>query len=69
MNKSLDNYFNKRIAWSKTNYAEFPYEAIVGKEHWRIRINDFPPEPMYTLLVNEKAIGSFDEWPMRWQRS
>jgi hypothetical protein len=69
MNTSLNNYFDQRIGWSKTDSAEFPYEATVGKERWRIRLNDFPPEPLYTLLINDEAVGSFDEWPSHWQRS
>ena len=48
--------------------AEFPYFATVSDQEWRIRINDFPAEPMYTLVINSTAVGDFDEWPDCWRR-
>ena len=35
---------------------------------WTIRINDFPEEPLYTLLVDGEEILHFDDWPHFWIR-
>jgi hypothetical protein len=33
---------------------------------WMIRINDFPEEPLYTLLIDGEEILHFDDWPNFW---
>jgi hypothetical protein len=33
-----------------------------------IRVNDFPGEHLFTLLINGSEAGSFDEWPTLWIR-
>jgi hypothetical protein len=35
---------------------------------WELQVNDFPNEPLYTLLVGNTAIGDFDDWPPLWTR-
>jgi hypothetical protein len=44
------------------------FRAIVGGAKWAIRMNDFPDEPLYTLLIEGKAIIHFDDWPKFWKR-
>lgn len=56
------------IAWSRTGQFEFPFAAEIDGARWRVRVNDFPAEPMYTLIVGESEIGHFDEWPKAWRR-
>ena len=53
-----------RTATSGTKHILF--EALVGQEKWAIRMNDFPDEPMYTLIVNDRAVFDFDDWPAFW---
>ena len=65
---TLAGYFKHAVAWTKTDQAEFPYKAEVDGQNWQIRINDFPNKELYTLLVQGKIIGDFDEWPGHWQR-
>lgn len=67
-NASLDAYFKQTIFWAKTTQAEFPYLANVNGQVWRIRINDFPEENLYTLFIQDQEIGSFDEWSALWQK-
>ena len=48
--------------------AERPYRATVDSVEWLVRINDFPSEPLYTLLVGGVATFDLDEWPGAWLR-
>jgi hypothetical protein len=60
------------ITWRETSSAEFPYETERNGCRIRIRIGDFPAEPMYTVIAEvegrEANMGSFDEWPADWTR-
>lgn len=56
------------VAWQRTGTAEFPFVARVAGQSWRIRINDFPAEALYTLLIDGQAVADFDDWPAAWQR-
>jgi hypothetical protein len=58
----------RRVAWTPAGGGEIPYHAEIDGARWRIRINDFPAEPLYTLLIGESEIGHFDEWPKAWDR-
>lgn len=58
----------RSITWARNNSAEFPYEIRTDGHHWQIRINDFPAEPMYTLLIDGKETESFDDWPTLWKK-
>jgi hypothetical protein len=35
---------------------------------WRVGLNDFPDDLMYTLIVNDQIIGKFHDWPEHWNR-
>jgi hypothetical protein len=58
------SFLKRNIRWTKTADAELVYTA--DDSHGRklaIRLNDFPAEPMYTLLWDAVAVESFDDWP------
>lgn len=60
---------NQRVDWQPTGDGEFPFEAQVGGERWRIRVNDWPEEPtVYSLMVGRRAAYHFDDWPAQWVR-
>ncbi len=56
------------IKWHATSDAEYPYRAIIAGQVYRIRINDFPDEPLYTLLCEDEELDSFDDWSPHWSR-
>ncbi len=31
-------------------------------------MNDFPDQPLYTLLLDGVPVGSFNDWPERWKK-
>lgn len=56
------------ITWRETGNATFPWEAHMGNETYVVRLNDFPAEPLYTLIVNGTEFGDFEDWPATWKR-
>lgn len=54
------------LIWNKTENSEFPYETKYNSDNYKIRINDFPEEEMYTLIKNAIEIANFDNWPELW---
>lgn len=58
----------RRVTWRATPSAEHPYEAEVDGRRWTIRVNDFPAEPMYSLLVDGEVVEDLEEWPAAWVR-
>ena len=54
------------VAWSKTADPLNPFEATVGADSWVVRLNDFPPERLFTLIVNGAPVDDFNNWPDAW---
>jgi hypothetical protein len=54
--------------WESTGDGEFPYRAEVKGHTFTIRINDFPAEPLYTLLIDAQEIEYLEDWPSAWVR-
>ena len=42
--------------------------AEADGEAWRVRLNDFPDEPMYRLFVGDQSVADFHDWPKPWHR-
>jgi hypothetical protein len=68
MSTKVTNYLAERVAWRKTTDPKYPYEANVDGEKCLIRVNDFPDEHFYTLIVNGVEIVDFDDWSAQWKR-
>jgi hypothetical protein len=66
---SLDDCLNMDVQWSKTDDPTTLWRARVGAGTWKVRVNDFPEERLYTLYVNNDELGSFDDWPRQWSRA
>jgi hypothetical protein len=58
----------RAVTFRRTGSAELPYEAEVDGARWVVRVNDFPAEPLYTLLIDGRAVGDLDAWPPAWRR-
>jgi len=56
------------VVWSSAQDPEHPFSARVGDETWVVRVNDFPEEVLYTLLIDGRKVASFDDWPPSWRR-
>ena len=62
------NYLKEKVAWSKGTDPNYPYEAELDGERLLIRVNDFPAESLYTLIVSNSDVSDFDDWPKEWIR-
>lgn len=56
------------IAWEHTGNGELPYRAVVNGAELLVRVNDFPAEPLYSLLVNGQPACELEDWPSLWGR-
>jgi hypothetical protein len=66
--KTATNYLAERIDWKRTRDPRHPFAAKVEGEKCVIRLNDFPDEHLYTLIVDGKEIVAFDDWSAKWNR-
>lgn len=56
------------IAWQHSGDGEYPYHAEVDGRALAVRVNDFPAEPLYTLIVDGAESVDLDDWPSVWRR-
>lgn len=63
---TVRSYLEEKLTWERGSDPLHPYEAQIEGERMVIRLNDFPDNPLYTLLVNDEEVASFDEWPKQW---
>ena len=58
----LDAYgrLNVKYIWERTGDPFFPFR--LGP--FRIRLNDFPDEVLYTLMAGDLEIANFNAWPI-----
>jgi hypothetical protein len=61
-------YSTQNVNWTSTQNPEFPYHVVIDNVRWVIRLNDFPSNPLYTLLIDDRAVMDFDDWPYTWKR-
>lgn len=57
----------RAITWKRTADPEYPFTSEVTGDRFVIRVNDFPADKLYTLLVNDEETVDFDNWPEQWE--
>ena len=65
----LGDKLARPLSWQATGDPIYPWSADVDGSLWRVRINDFPDEIMYSLLIGSEKAGDFHDWPETWQRN
>lgn len=68
MSTKVTDYLAEQLVWRKTADPNYPYEADFDREKCVIRVNDFPDEHLYTLIVNGVEVANFDDWSAQWKR-
>ena len=64
----LRDCLKQNIQWVSSDEKGFPFLAMVGNREWKLRLNDFPDEQLYTLFIGGKEIGNLDDFPPAWTR-
>jgi hypothetical protein len=62
--------YDRVIHWVKIftkNKSEI-LSVDLDNDRWVIRLNDFPDEPCYTLLINGVDVIHFNDWPVAWKK-
>lgn len=68
MSTKVTDYLAEKLVWRKTADPKHPYETNFDGEICIIRVNDFPDEHLYTLIVNGEEVADFDDWSAPWKR-
>jgi uncharacterized protein YjaG (DUF416 family) len=64
----LGDKLTRPLSWESTGDPIYPWAVEVDGNSWRIRINDFPDELIYSLMIGGELAGDFHDWPETWQR-
>lgn len=56
------------IIWSRTGDGVVPYRAEFQGRELMIRVNDFPAEPLYSVISEGQNLGDLEDWPSAWIR-
>lgn len=65
---NVQSYLEEKVAWNRGVDPSYPFQAEFEGERLAIRLNDFPEESLYTLMVNGQEVINFDDWPEAWPR-
>jgi hypothetical protein len=69
INQTLGEHLARQLTWTAAGDHDYPWGTEVDGRSWRVRLNDFPDDFMYTLLIDRDTIGPFHDWPSSWKRS
>jgi len=64
--KILKKLFRKKIIWREVTPNGVEFIADINGEICKLRINDFPDEPFFTLTYKEMQFD-FDDEPKTWE--
>ena len=61
-------FLRSDIVWRRAEGRDegYVYSALVDGGRWFIRLNDFPDEPMFSLVVQNREVIHFNNWPSEW---
>jgi hypothetical protein len=63
----MDN-LELNLKWDKLETPEYPFQLDYHGHKLQIKVNDFPDEQLYSLIVDSESICDFDNWPKNWKR-
>ena len=64
----VPRYDKHTVRWHPISQGKLVYSAAVDGASWILRMNDFPDEPLYTLLIDDREIINLTEWPKNWDK-
>ena len=54
------------IRWLPDPQVPFQYQPDNDADSVRLQLNEFPEEPLYSLLVDDVEVAHFDNLPIGW---
>jgi hypothetical protein len=66
----VPEYRGKQLLWKELQGVPggYIFQTNVESMLWKVRLNNFPDEPLYTLVVNGEDVIHFNEWPKEWEK-
>lgn len=61
------DYLKQSLTWHDAKEGDYISATEFDGQQLRLRLNDFPEEPMYTLFVNGFEVCDFCNWPDCWE--
>lgn len=56
------------VAWqNSTQDDDVLCEAVVGNQTWRVRLNGLEDQSLYALIIDQRHVLDFDDWPGFWR--
>ena len=65
-NVPVSDWTRMPVRWVRTGDGEWPYCAESCRHVLRVRVNDFPAEPLYSLFVDDEPVEDLEDWPEAW---
>lgn len=65
MNEFLNELIGMKIDWTETSESPYTFQAISNDKVIKLRLNDFPEEPLCTLLFADQQID-LEDFPALW---
>jgi hypothetical protein len=66
VNEALRRLQHTPVDWATTSTFPYLFEALVDGRVVRVRLNDFPAEPLCTVIV-DGVETDLDDWPEFWR--
>ena len=66
----VPSYAQMELDWQKLRppKGKLVLRGRIAEQTAWIRMNDFPDEPLYTLIIGDVEIINFNEWPVKWRK-
>jgi len=61
----LEQLLRAKVDWQKTTESPYIFFASVNGKAVRLRLNDFPEEPLCTVIIDDKETD-IHEFPKFW---
>lgn len=56
------------IRWWPTGDATYPWRAEQAGQPLLLRVNDYSPDPLYSIMAADQAVDELEDWPPAWSR-
>lgn len=67
--EEIEELLDKKIDWKASNNPEYPLFFKSEKYELKIKINDdYPVNPLYSLLVNDNPVTQLESLPSSWRK-